>query len=217
MSKQQAKEYYYSQWQNMPGAPSEWQTSYSERHHPGREIAAALVPDGSSLLEVACGIGVDYPTYKAKGVQYFGVDITQKFIDEAQRNGVPCQIGDALKLPFLDESYDSVYCKDLLVHLPPGDWKTALSEMARVCRTRVIILDHAFEDKTRYLLCETYKADVGGDLYFYNNVYDAKEVQAFMDGLGFGMEQHQTGSIVVGSVVQTNIVTLFTRREKQDE
>ena len=200
----------------MPGAPSEWQTSYSELHHPGREIAAALVPDGSSLLEVACGIGVDYPLYKSKGVNYFGVDITQKFIDEAKRNGVPCQIGDALKLPFPSNSYDSVYCKDLLVHLPPGDWKTALSEMARVCRDRVIILDHAFEDKTRYLLCETYKANEGGgDLYFYNNVYDAKEVQAFMATLGFDMEQHQTGSIVVGTVVQTNIVTLFTKNKKE--
>lgn len=215
MSKQEAREYYYGQWRSMPGDASEWQNSYSEQHHPGREIAASHVPDGSSLLEVACGIGVDYPCYRAKDVKYFGVDLTAKYIEEAQRRGVPCQIADALKLPFPDGSYDSVYCKDLLVHLPPGDWKVVLSEMARVCRDRVIVLDHAFEEKTRYLLCETYKAE-GGDLYFYNNVYSAGEVEAFMAALGFGMVQYQTGSIVVGSVVQTNIVTVFTKKHEKE-
>ena len=212
-TKEQAKRYYYDQWRSMPGAPSEWQNNYSERNHPGREVAAGFVPDGSSLLEVACGIGVDYPRYRAKGVKYFGVDLTEKYVAEAQQRGVPCKVADALNLPFADKSFDSVYCKDLLVHLPPGDWKTVLSEMARVCRDRVIVLDHAFEDKTRYLLCESYKAEAG-DLYFYSNVYSAKEVEAYMDAFGFSMEQYQTGSIVVGSVVQANIVTVFTRRKQ---
>jgi ubiquinone/menaquinone biosynthesis C-methylase UbiE len=211
-TKEQAKTYYYQQWSSMPGDPSEWQNSCSERNHPGREVAASLVPCGSSLLEVACGIGVDYQRFKDKDVIYFGVDLTEKFITEAKRHSVPCQVADALNLPFPDKSFDSVYCKDLLVHLPPGDWKKVLCEMARVCRDRVIILDHGFEDKTRYLLCETYKAETG-DLYFYNNVYSAKEVEAFMYTLGFCMEQYQTGSLVVGSVVQANIVTLFTKRK----
>jgi 2-polyprenyl-3-methyl-5-hydroxy-6-metoxy-1,4-benzoquinol methylase len=213
MTKQQAKQYYYHQWQIMPGAPSEWQNCYSERQHPGREVAVSLVPPQTTLLEVACGIGVDYPRFKAKDIAYFGVDITPKFIAEAQSRGVPCEVGDALHLHFTDRSFDSVYCKDLLVHLPPGDWKTVLMEMARVCRDRVIILDHGFEDKTKYLLCETYKASEG-DLFFYNNVYDAKEVELFMDNLGFDMLQFGTGSIVVGSVVQANMVTLFSRRKK---
>jgi ubiquinone/menaquinone biosynthesis C-methylase UbiE len=212
MTKEQAKKYYYDQWQSMPGKPCEWQNCYSEQHHPGRAIVASLIPEGSSLLEIACGIGVEYPTYKAKGVNYFGVDITPKFIEEAQKRGVPCQLADALKLPFPDKSYDTVYVKDLLVHLPPGDWKTVLSEMARVSCNRVIVLDHAFEDKTRYLLCETYKADSGGDLFFYNNVYNVDDVKAFMASLGFDMEQIQTGSITVGQVVQTNIISLFNRR-----
>lgn len=212
MTRQQVKDYYYNQWQNMPGAPAEWQNSYSEQHHPGRLIAAGHVPDGSSLLEVACGIGVDYPLYKSKNVDYFGVDRTQKYVDEATRRGVPCKVADALALPFPNQSFDSVYVKDLLVHLPPGDWKTVLSEMARVCRSRVIVLDHAFEDKTRYLLCETYKGN-GGDLFFYNNVYSIEEIEVFMSDLGFCMVQYPTGSITVGSVVQASIVTVFTKRK----
>jgi ubiquinone/menaquinone biosynthesis C-methylase UbiE len=210
MTRQEAHIYYYHQWQNMPGVPSEWQNSYSERNHPGRAIAQSLVPDGSSLLEVACGIGVEYPAYRAKNVDYYGVDFTSKYIEEAKKRGVPCRQADALHLPFPDNSFDSVYCKDLLVHLPPGDWQRVLSEMARVCRDRVIVLDHAFEDKTRYLLCETYKAEEG-DLFFYNNVYNAEEVESYMSSLGFSMEQYPTGSLTVGSVVQSNIVTVFTR------
>ena len=215
MTRQEAHDYYFNQWQSMPGEPCEWQNDFGERNHPGRAIAASFVPAQTTLLEVACGIGVDYPRFKAKDVAYFGVDITPKYVAEAQARGVPCEIGDALHLHFKDHSFDTVYCKDLLIHLPPGDWKTALTEMTRVCRDRVIVLDHAFEEKTRYLLCETYKAEAGGDLYFYNNVYSAGEVEAFMDALGFGMEQHQTGSIVVGQVVQANIVTVFTRRKEK--
>jgi ubiquinone/menaquinone biosynthesis C-methylase UbiE len=215
LTRQEASAYYFKQWQDMPGNVEEWQNNKSERNHPGRTLAATFIPSKTSLLEVACGIGVDYPLYQSKDVAYFGVDITPKFILEAQRRGVPCEVGDALHLHFKDYSFDNVYSKDLLLHLPPGDWKQALSEMARVTRNQILILDHSWEPQTRYLLAEQYHSPNGRELVFFNNVYKTDEVKAYMDTLGFDMATYQTGSASIGSIcVQMNILTVFTRRKQ---
>jgi SAM-dependent methyltransferase len=43
-------------------------------------------------------------------------------------------LGDLRKLPLRDAAYDAVVSLDALVHLPPGQEKAALSELARVLR-----------------------------------------------------------------------------------
>ena len=210
---EEAKKLYYQQWQDMPGKTEDWQNSIGEQTHPARRIIAEIVQqNGKSVLEVACGIGVDYPRYKQLGIKYFGVDITPKFIEEAKRHGVPCKIASALALPFENGSFDSVYCKDLLLHLPIGDYKIVLKEMTRVSRGPVIVADHIWEQRTRYLLCEQYTSKDAGELIFFNNVYNQKDVQDYMESLGYTMKIHLTGSASIGvNVVQQNIVTEFKK------
>jgi ubiquinone/menaquinone biosynthesis C-methylase UbiE len=93
---------------------------------------------GTRLLEVGCGagavlavLGQEYP-----GVQLFGVDIEQKQLDFAQghlgRSGVEATLrqGDALALPFADESFDHVWMMWFLEHV--ADPPAALREARRV-------------------------------------------------------------------------------------
>jgi ubiquinone/menaquinone biosynthesis C-methylase UbiE len=207
------REEYYQQWTQMPRPASEWQTNEYELNHKGRKAASDYIT-GGSILEVACGIGVDYPLYKAKGISYFGVDITPKFIEEAQRRGVPCQVADALKLPFPDRSFDAVYSKDFLLHLPPGDWRKALAEMARVARDKILIVDHGWENKTRYLLAEQYKSTEGKELLFFNNVYKKVDVEEYMASLGFDLEVSQVVSLCTSfDHLQLDTLTVFVRRK----
>jgi ubiquinone/menaquinone biosynthesis C-methylase UbiE len=99
----------------------------------GTEIAP-----GTRLLEVGCGVGAvlavlgqEYP-----GVRLFGVDIEPRQLEFARghldRAGVEATLleGDALALPFEDESFDHVWMMWFLEHV--ADPPAALREARRV-------------------------------------------------------------------------------------
>lgn len=180
----------------MPGNPHEWQNSIEQQTHPGRARVAELVKANSqTVLDVGCGIGLDYKFYKDTSVEYLGVDVTPKFIAVAHERGVPTQITDALNLPFANESFDSVVCKDLLVHLPPGDWQRAFKEMVRVARKQIITLEDSWADQTKISLCEKYmtvdfKTFQPKELLFFNNVYGRQDMLIFASSLGLQVQVH---------------------------
>ena len=217
---------YFEQWQYLPVAAKDWQNDPTEQAHPGRAKVAELVKEaGCSVLEVACGIGIDYPRYKELGVAYTGVDITPRFVEEAQHRGVPCQVGDARNLPFPDGSFDTVYAKDLFIHLPPNMWRQVLKEMARVARKQVLILDDAWYGRTLYLLREKYHALVKGkmqELLFYNNLYAEDDFKREAEALGLTVGVVQGGSVKrievapdgVKAVLHPSQVTVYRKKEK---
>jgi ubiquinone/menaquinone biosynthesis C-methylase UbiE len=59
------------------------------RHYPARfQAIAALIPAGSSVLELCCGPGILFGRYlKAKGVDYIGLDINSRFVARVCRQG----------------------------------------------------------------------------------------------------------------------------------
>jgi ubiquinone/menaquinone biosynthesis C-methylase UbiE len=97
-----------------------------------------VLEPGTRLLEVGCGVGAvlavlgqEYPD-----IRLFGVDIERKQLEFArghlERAGVAAtlQEGDALALPFADESFDHLWMMWLLEHI--GDPPAALREARRV-------------------------------------------------------------------------------------
>lgn len=187
---------YYSQWQRMPGNPLTWQNSEQQLAHEGRTwIADHVKKTSKSVLDVGCGIGFDYDHYRDSDIKYLGVDITPKFVDAARQRGVPAQQANVLKLPFKDNSFDTVYCKDLLIHLQPGDWRVALTEMARVARLQVITLEDNWCGDTVYALLEkqaTFNDDTHDFemLLFFHNCYSEPDFMKFACLLGLTVEIH---------------------------
>lgn len=96
---------------------------------------------GNSVLDVGCATCIGYPLYKEKGLYYVGVDITYKFVAFALTYylDTPVVQGDGKHLPFKNRSFDSVYCKDFLIHLPPEGYQKVLEEMWRVADKKMMI------------------------------------------------------------------------------
>jgi len=90
---------------------------------------------GSRLLEVGCGVGAVLAVLGQEfpGVRLFGVDIEPAQLDFArghlERSGFEAILreGDALALPFEDESFDHVWMMWLLEHIkdPPATLREA--------------------------------------------------------------------------------------------
>lgn len=97
-------------------------------HTEGKQIAMRLVPPGKgrTALDVGCRAGVQTRWLQSQGYTVTSIDV-EKLFDGAQ-------VVDANEtLPFADESFDLVWCSEVIEHL--RDPAKSLAELRRVTRT----------------------------------------------------------------------------------
>jgi|DewCreStandDraft_4_1066084.scaffolds.fasta_scaffold04923_9 ubiquinone/menaquinone biosynthesis C-methylase UbiE len=95
---------------------------------------------GDSLLDCGCGNGQDVRIYMKYFKRIHGMDIEESPDWKNYSNEfISFSKGDAQKLDFPDESFDTVMEKDMLHHVSsPFD---ALKEMIRVSKKRIILIE----------------------------------------------------------------------------
>lgn len=101
-------------------------------------IANDLV--GETILDVGCGTGylLDALHKRRPGMKMTGVDF---IIDDTTRQrsaDLHFEEANIEKLPFADQSFDTVVCTHVLEHIL--EFRSALSELRRVARKRLIIV-----------------------------------------------------------------------------
>ena len=113
-----------------------------------RYLKEYITSDTHDILDIGCGpavidahLGLQYP----EG-QINRVDISSVRVEQAPKNtlgikNVQIIKADAIILPFVDNSFDLLFCRFLLEYLP--DRLSALKEMHRVCKPggKVILQD----------------------------------------------------------------------------
>jgi len=115
---------------------------------------AGPVP-GSRALDVCCGTGDLALALAARGAETVGLDFTQAMLDVAARRvaagggGLPVrfQQGDALHLPFPDDTFEIVTVGYGLRNL--ASWEAGLAEMCRVLRPggRLLVLEFGLPEQ----------------------------------------------------------------------
>jgi 2-polyprenyl-6-hydroxyphenyl methylase/3-demethylubiquinone-9 3-methyltransferase len=110
-----------------------------------RRILAQLQidPRGKRALDVGCGGGVLAEEFATMGFAVTGIDPSSKSLAVARAhaatNGLRIDYrtgyGDAL--PFEDETFDVVYCCDVLEHI--HEWDAVIGEMTRVLRRNGVL------------------------------------------------------------------------------
>ena len=107
-----------------------------------RTVASLALPEGATVIDLACGTGDLCRELSASGLTPIGVDLSFGML-AAARTEAPLVHGDALRLPLPDGSVDGVTCGFALRNfesLPPF-----FVEMARVLRPggRIALLEVA--------------------------------------------------------------------------
>jgi ubiquinone/menaquinone biosynthesis C-methylase UbiE len=95
--------------------------------------------EGQSLLDVGCGTGYFSQRFQQLGLQVTGLDPDSAMIEFAKKKESQIKYieGDALALPFADNSYD--YCSAITSLCFVSEPERALAEMWRVSRKVVIV------------------------------------------------------------------------------
>ncbi|MCW2974473.1 MAG: Methyltransferase type 11 [Thermoleophilia bacterium] len=113
--------------------------------------AKRFVPEGSlRILDVATGAGdmpramLDHLAQQRVDVHVTGLDIKPEMLDEARRRTtglIDYVQGDALAMPYDDDSFDVVTCSLMLHHFQPAAAVAVLAEMRRVSAHVVVVND----------------------------------------------------------------------------
>ncbi len=103
-----------------------------------------------SIAEVGCGFGrIGERISGRAGVRWVGADLSHDQLVEARGRSAPIRPrlleASATALPFRDSSADLVLAVEVLMHIPPEQIKSALSELWRVSRRYIHHIDW-FED-----------------------------------------------------------------------
>jgi demethylmenaquinone methyltransferase / 2-methoxy-6-polyprenyl-1,4-benzoquinol methylase len=108
-----------------------------------RETARTVVSSGDRVLDVCCGTGDLAIAAKRAGGRVTGVDFSERMLERARAKSgeIEWVQGDALALPFADESFDAVTVGFGVRNL--DDLELGLRELRRVLRAggRVGILE----------------------------------------------------------------------------
>jgi ubiquinone/menaquinone biosynthesis C-methylase UbiE len=106
---------------------------------------------GSQILDLGCGFGDTTLMLSQRFPETYltGIDMDAALIDAAiaekksQNANLDFVCGDALHLPFEDSSFDFVFCRYLLLHIPGAF--AAMEEMKRVCKPGGIVFAQEYD------------------------------------------------------------------------
>lgn len=116
-----------------------WMNPYKFPWIMARIEAESQKLEGRKLLEVGCGMGYDSLEFVRRGVRVTAVDLTPNAVEFAKRHfevagaeADEIRTGNALDLPFADETFDAVWSNGVL-HAT-GDTQKAIAEVFRVLK-----------------------------------------------------------------------------------
>ena len=106
---------------------------------PFYEKLAALTMDrmpfelaGKRVLDFGSGSGHNAAAMMNKGASVVSIDVEHEIARQAGSKAIPAIVSDGMALAFDDQSFDGVFCSNVIEHVPSVP--TAFDEMARVVK-----------------------------------------------------------------------------------
>ena len=146
----------------------------------------------AKILDVGCGGGFLSNFLSEKGFSVTGLDLSKESLEVAKlcnHGGQAHYVyGDAYKLPFEDQSFDSVTCMDFLEHV--SEPALVLKEIARVLKPGGSFFFHTFNRNWLAWLVvikgvEWFVKNTPKDLHIIEMFIKPKELLAMIKPLGF--------------------------------
>lgn len=127
-------------------------------------FAEAIAPRGR-VLDLGCRPGTETKRLIANGFEVEGFDLSDELLVIAREQNPHAKFiqGDMRSLPYADESFDGVFAKASLLHIPKQDMDTVLQEIHRVMKPKAIV--HVAVKKARG---DAYEAEQTENDYGYD-------------------------------------------------
>jgi len=151
---------------------------------------------GARALDLGCGEGRHvHALYYAAAIHVVGIDLAFDDVAKAREGfehapdmdppegrAFSLSVGNALRLPFADQSFDLIVCSEVLEHIP--NYEAALKEVARVLKPGgqlVISVPRFWPEWLCWKLASGYHLAPGGHV----RIFKARELRTAVGANGF--------------------------------
>lgn len=138
------------------------------------------------VLDAGCGTGWHSKIISEKGHHVFGIDLSEKQVTQAKRNGPlgNFMVGNILSLPFDDDTFDVSYTINTLHHLTSREkQRKALQELARITKKDGLIIVHEMNTKNpiirfylNYIFPKLRSIDEGHERWIPSDLWNELEI-----------------------------------------
>ncbi len=110
---------------------------------PFLHLIERYVPKQTRILDIGCGTGLSTRLLSAEGYHATGLDLSPLFLSVEKKNSPETELlaGNALQLPFADETFDAVTGFEFVEHV--HDVPAMLDEIVRVLKVRGHLVLHS--------------------------------------------------------------------------
>ena len=157
------------------------------------------VRSGELVLDLGCGAGRHSFEAQLRGAHVVAVDLDDavlKDVNEMMKGIVPsgsCTVGDALRLPFADDSFDRIIASEVLEHIPEDS--AAMAEISRVLKpggTVAVTVPRYWPEGVCWILSKEYHSNIGGHV----RIYRRSQLLGRLEGAGLdGYDRHHAHAL----------------------
>ncbi len=183
------------------------------------------LPADSLVLDIGSGRGAWLRKLVERNYRVLGIDYVQQIVDKANRelkeHGLGSRarfvVGNALDIPFTDESFDAVTDIGLLQHLQQHEWRQYAQEVVRVLRTGGYYLNVSLSRATPRFLGFQPSLSLHGDFQKWGvSYYFFKESEiADIFGSHFDIVQQKIEQFEARSDPGDSVALVFTLMRKK--
>lgn len=170
------------------------------RVRPWPETIAFIgrIPARSRVLDLGCGNGRNLVTIREAGHAVVGLDASRGLLGFAAKAGSRHLVrGDAVALPFRDETFDAVHAVAAIHHMPtPEDRRQFLSEAHRVLHRGGVVLVSAwaleqsrFQDSDAQDRSVPWRRPDGSAVQRFHHLFQAGELSSLATDSGLAVER----------------------------
>lgn len=143
------------------------------------ELLMKELPKGALILDVGSGRGLFAKKLAESGYSVLGIDFESNIVKKTNENVKHWELegklkfveGDALDIPFIDDSFDGVCDFGLMENLFKEDWGQYASEIGRVLKPGGFYLNTSLSRETQRFLEFSPKNSSSGDFEKYGVHY----------------------------------------------
>lgn len=151
-----------------------------------KEFTSTLLKN-STVLDVGCGNGKNVKYLLDNDIKAYGIDFSEKLVEVCKRKKLDVKVGNALDIPFDDNSFDNVISIAVIHHLQKEEDRIkAINEMIRVCKNngKILVSVWAVEQSGQEVQNRTFV--YGDNLVKWENderyyfIYDEEHIKKFV-------------------------------------
>ena len=157
-----------------------------------RDLLAARLRPGASVLDVGCGAGHLWRSLQELGIEYHGIDSYRRAIEIGRltlaNTGLPPSRLRTLAVEELPtkERYDAVVSLSTLLYAP--DFRAPLQAMARAARDLLVVRSSFGEHSDVRFLPDVLLEPGFDHLEAYFSIFSRADIEAFLRAEGFSVE-----------------------------